>query len=132
MADSSIWRPFPVNSQFLCKEGKTIGFRTRSGVVFGPEKIEVMPDVAAHRWMYRFIVHEYSVPLDFPASRKVQHNRARHDLDAYLWSLPDQIRSRCSQERVFKRLPFARYAMDVIFPPDCEFLKGEFVDREKF
>ena len=100
--------------------------------MFGPEKIEVMPNVEGHRWMYRFIVHEYSVPLDFPVSRKVQHNRARHDLDAYLWSLPDDVRSRCPSDDVFKKLPYARYAMEVSLPLDCELLKGKFAEKEKF
>ena len=74
MADPSVWRPFLSNCQFLCREGKNIGFCTRSGVVFGPERIEVMPNIKGHLWMFHFIVHEYSVLLDFPASLRVQHN----------------------------------------------------------
>ena len=73
----SFWRPFPNSSILLFHKGKTIGFRTRSGGVYGPEKIEVMPDIAGYRWMFRFITHEYSVPLDFQASCRVVHNRAR-------------------------------------------------------
>ena len=60
LADPSAWRPFPINSILLCSEGKTIGFRTRSGVVYGPEKIEVMPDIAGHRWMFCFITRVFS------------------------------------------------------------------------
>ena len=90
-----------------------------------------MPDVEEHCWMFRFIAHEYSVPVDFQASRKVLHNRARHDLDTYVWSLPDQIRSRCSTDNVFKKLSFVRCAMEMTLPHDCELLTGEFADREK-
>ena len=99
--------------------------------MFGPERIEVMPDVVGHLWMYRFIVHEYSVPLGFPASRKVQHNRAHHYFDAYLWSLPNEIRSRCPSDDVFKKLPYARYAMEVSLPHDCELLKGRICGKDK-
>ena len=81
--------------------------------------------------MFRFIVHDYSIPLDFPASRKVVHNRARHDLDAFVWNLDDSVRSHCPQDRVFKKLPFSRYAMGMILPHDCELLTGEFAEREK-
>ena len=36
LADPASWHPFPVGSQVLRKEGRTIGFRTKSGIVFGP------------------------------------------------------------------------------------------------
>ena len=106
--------------------GKIIGFCTRSIVVHGPEKIEVLLE---HHWIFRFIAHDYSVLLDFPVSRKVLHNCAHHDLDTYGWSLDYSLRSRCSHDNKFKKLLFARYAMDLTFLHYCEHLKGEFLDR---
>ena len=44
LADPACWRPSPSSSQILHKEGKTIGFRTKSGVAFGPDRIEIRPD----------------------------------------------------------------------------------------
>ena len=49
LVDPSLWHPFPHNSIFLTRDEKTTGFRTRSGVVYGPEKIEVPLDVPLHR-----------------------------------------------------------------------------------
>ena len=46
LADPALWCPFPPSSQILRKEGKTIGFRSRSGIMFGLEKIEIKPDAS--------------------------------------------------------------------------------------
>ena len=89
LADPALWCPFPVSSQILRNEGKTIGFRTKSGVMFGPEKIEIKPDVSGQQWLFRFITHDYSVPLDMPSSRRSRSSRIRHDFDAHLWSLDE-------------------------------------------
>ena len=84
LADPASWRPFPINSQLLRKDGRTIGFRTKSGIVFGPERIEIRPDASGQQWLFRFITHDYSVPMDLPTSRRSRATRVRHDLDAYL------------------------------------------------
>ena len=75
LADPASWRPFPRNSQLLVKDGQTLGFRTRSGVVFGPEKVEIKLDTSGQQWLFRFITHDYSAPMDLPSLRRTQHIR---------------------------------------------------------
>ena len=131
LADPASWRPFPRSSQLLVKDGQTLGFRTRSGAVFGPEKVEIRPDVSGQQWLFRFITHDYSTPVDLPSTRRTQQIRRRHDLDVYLWSLDESLRSRCSEDSTFKKLPYTRFAMEVTVPHECLLLKDEFADREK-
>ena len=107
MADPTLQRPFPVVSHLVHKEGKTTGFREKKWycILYDPWKIEIMPDIPGQCQLYRFITHEYLVPLDFPVSHRVVHNLARHDLGEYIWSLGDLIRSRCHLDNVFKPFP---------------------------
>ena len=48
LADPASWCPFPSQSQILRQNGKTIGFRTKSGIMFGPKRIEIMADTLAN------------------------------------------------------------------------------------
>ena len=64
LADPACWHPFPSSCQIFRKEGRTIGFRTRSDVMFGPNKIEIRPDASGQQWVFRFITHDYSVPVE--------------------------------------------------------------------
>ena len=81
-----------------------------------------MPDMEGQRWLYRFITHEYSVLLEYPASCRAIHNRARHDLDIYIWSLEESVRSRCAHIETFKKLSLNRYAMKLTLLDGCELL----------
>ena len=79
LAVPACWHPFPSSSQILHKEGKTIGFRTKSGVAFGPDRIEIRPDSSGQQWVFRFITHDYSVPVEASVSRRTKSIRNRHD-----------------------------------------------------
>ena len=131
LADPACWRPFPCGSQILRKDGKTIGFRTKSGLDFGPDRIEIRPDASGQQWVFRFITHDYSVPVDRLVTRRVQKSRFRRDLDEYLMSIDESLRSRCSNDSTFKDLPGARYAMEIMIPHGSILEQDEFKDREK-
>ena len=45
--------------------------------------------------------------------------------------MDESLRSRCSEDSTFKKLPFSRFAMEVTVPHECLLLKDEFADREK-
>ena len=130
LADPACWRPFPLASQILRKDGKTIGFRTKSGISFGPERIEIRPDASGQQWVFRFITHDYSIPVETSVSRRARNLRCHRDLDAYLMSLDESLRSHCGNDSTFKDLPNAKFAMEVRIPPDSILERDEFKDRE--
>ena len=73
----------------------------------------------------------HSAPVEASVSRRSKSMRKRHDLDSYLWSLDESLRSHCSGDSTFKDMPNAWFAMEVRIPLDTILERDEFLDREK-
>ena len=76
-----------------------------------------MADVSEGFWLFRFIMHDYSVPLDLLVSQRVVHNRAKT--------------SCCHNDPMFKKLPFNQLAMELQLPHDSLLSESELDEREK-
>ena len=131
MADPTVWRPFPINANLLLSGTDVVGFRTVSGMKFGPERIEVRPDKFRRLWLYKFISYEHSVEDDRPTSQRAIHSKAKAQLDEYLQGLDDSLRSRCFNDDVFRNMTHSRFAMEVKVPDDCILVRKEFLQREE-
>ena len=119
MADPTIWRPFPSNANLLLSGSDVVGFRTVSGMKFGPERIEVRPDKSRRLWLFRFIGYEHSVEDDRPTTQRAIHSKAKAQLDDFLNGLDSSLRSCCYDDNVFCSMTHTRFAMEVKVPDDC-------------